>query len=653
MSKIGDLFKKAFSAKSYYGLLPGNLPSSTNWGATDFLKANDISLYTNRAIAKRAEKVSEIEFVVKNKKGEVIENHPILDVLHHPNDHFTGEQFWQLVQQHLDLVGCAYILIDSDRIIFESKKIKNLHVLMATNVTPKFDENNILVKYEYKTSRGTVAYLPEQVIYLFRPDPSKPMTGISLLKAGITAIQTEVQISAYHARILENGGKVEGVFKFKTPRLTKEQLNDLKAQYENEYADSRKSGRPLFLGGDAEYTKTGLTPDELSYLEAKKVNINDIVVMTGVPKPLLGSFDDIQFSNADAAIRIFLRETIKPLLRQLASALDKVLVPDGETLTFVDPTPENIDDKIKETESGMKNYYMTINEARVRHGLDPLPDGDVVMVPFNLIPLGEQSVVQDGNKDATKSLKTLTAHPLQDADVRKQYGIMQDKRIGARAKNFKKEVVSYMNDQRDRIITHLDPSKTRVFRKAGIIEDALQIELEVKIGKEKFIPTLTSLLAEAGNDAMDLVGSTYTFNMSAEVKTWLEQKADIFLRSITDTTLSKLKREFAESLANGETRDQLVARVQNTYKDISQGRAEVIARTEVHNVTQYGTMRGYQQAGLNIKIWVTVGDLDVRDSHASQDGEEKPIGMPFSNGLMFPGDPKGGPDETVNCRCVI
>jgi len=141
--------------------------------------------------------------------------------------------------------------------------------------------------------------------------------------------------------------------------------------------------------------------------------------------------------------------------------------------------------------------------------------------------------------------------------------------------------------------------------------------------------------------------------MSSEVRNWLDIKADTFLRSINETTFNKLKNQFEESLKAGETRPELIARIEDTYKDITVGRAETIARTEVHNVTQYGTMRGYEQAGLGIKIWVTVGDFDVRDSHAAQDGEERPMNTPFSNGLMFPGDPKGDAGETVNCRCVI
>jgi len=38
-----------FTKKSYLGLISGNLPASTRWGAGDYLKSIDISLYTDKA----------------------------------------------------------------------------------------------------------------------------------------------------------------------------------------------------------------------------------------------------------------------------------------------------------------------------------------------------------------------------------------------------------------------------------------------------------------------------------------------------------------------------------------------------------------------------------------------------------------------------
>lgn len=655
------------TGKSYSGLLSGGLPSGSIWGSNDYLKALDISLYTDRAIAKRAEKVGEIEWVVKDRLGNPIEGHKILDVLNYPNDLFSGPKFWSLAQIYYDVVGSAYIVKDIGRELFESTKVKQLHLLRPDLVTPIFSADKSSVShYEYRGGNGqTVRYEADQVIWIYNPDPKNPLTGRSLLKAGLQEIQTGVQISAYHSRVLENGGKVEGVFKFKTPRLTEVQLKQLKDDYQKNYADARKSGTPLFLGGDAEYVKTGLSPEELSYLEAKKMTLEDIIIMTGVPKVLLGSADEIQYSNAEGLYRIFLRETVKPLLNNLATALDRTLVPEGEKLTFIDPTPENVEEKIKETEAGIKNYFMTINEARTRHGLEEVSDGDVIMVPFSLIPLGDTSLLTSDKTESKKNKQVKSTeeleHPLRNKEMRKKYGQKRAKKEDRQIFAFRKIVNKYFEEQRDRVISSLSPQKAHSFKRKGLVDEVFNIEIEAKIAKASFMPKLIEMLAEAGGEAMVLAGSEYSFNLTSTITSWMDKRAETAAASINKTTHKQLTKQFEESLAQGETRDQLIDRVRTVYdNNISIGRAATIARTEVHNANQYGTIEGYRQGNMPIKIWVSVVDADTRGAdihdeanHIEMDGEERPLDMPFSNGLMYPGDPRGGAAEVINCRCQI
>lgn len=647
--------KSNIQAKRYVGLVAGTLPvGPKNWGKEQFLDAVEISLYTNRAIAKRADKVGEIEFQLKDAKDKIIERDPLLDLLYRPNPVFTGRQFWALAQKYYDLVGEVYILVEGEREVFEKqKKIKGLHLLIPTLVTPFFDGTGRPTKYEYRTAEKTIEYQPEQIIYMHNPNPKEPLRGQSLLRAGISSILTESQINTYHSRILENGGKVEGVFKFKTDRLTEDQLAKLKDDYQKEYGAAKKAGMPLFLGGDADYIKTGLSPDELAFLGAKKMIFEDICILTGVPKSMLASTTDVKFDNADADRAIFLRETIHPLLVNLTTTLDEKLFPDDRTLTFVDPTPENVEQKRKNIETANAIYALTTNEKRemledIGITVDPVKDGDEILVPFNLMPQTGQPA---GNEKRIKSQNKEIDHPLRSAEMRDKYYAMQIKRQDRDESLFVKKLNSYFNGQRDRLIEAL-PEQKAVMTKQSV-EELLKLELEVKIGNELFLPLLTELLKEAGINTMEFVGSNYQFNLTDDIVSWLASRSDIFLTSINETTFETLRGVFADSLANGDTRDELIDRIQETYGDIKRSRATTIARTEVHNANQYGILQGYKQAGVTIKIWVAVRDSATRDSHASIDGEERPIDRPFSNGLMLPGDPSGPAEEVINCRCQI
>lgn len=53
------------------------------------------------------------------------------------------------------------------------------------------------------------------------------------------------------------------------------------------------------------------------------------------------------------------------------------------------------------------------------------------------------------------------------------------------------------------------------------------------------------------------------------------------------------------------------------------------------------------------KRWIATPDNRTRDSHMALDGETRRKEQRFSNGLMFPGDPNGRPEEVYNCRCSM
>lgn len=241
-------------------------------------------------------------------------------------------------------------------------------------------------------------------------------------------------------------------------------------------------------------------------------------------------------------------------------------------------------------------------------------------------------------------------HPLQNKKRRVIYYRQFLRKADRRENGMIKQLRSYLKGQKGRLLEKVDLS---TFKSKALIDDIFDLRLEYSLASSTFLPLLEQYIEASGNDAIALIGVTKPFVITSEIKNWLDNKVDIFSRSINDTTFKKLKSEFKESLENNEGRAELVRRIENTYGNISRKRAKTIARTEVVGVTQKGTFEGYKQVNVGIKIWVATPDGRTRDSHASIDGQEKPIDVPFGNGLMYPGDPSGSPSEIINCRCTI
>lgn len=181
------------------------------------------------------------------------------------------------------------------------------------------------------------------------------------------------------------------------------------------------------------------------------------------------------------------------------------------------------------------------------------------------------------------------------------------------------------------------------------VNDFFNLELEIAVCQETFIPVLTEMLERAG--VATVFGAGENFLMTSEIMSWLDKKASVFSTQINETTFNTLKEVIAEGVTGGQNYNQLAVTIQETYGDISKARALTIARTEVGYAMSKGRFESYKQSGVNIKIWVAVMDDKTRDSHAMMNGEERPIDMPFSNGLMTPREFGGSASEVINCRC--
>lgn len=100
-----------------------------------------------------------------------------------------------------------------------------------------------------------------------------------------------------------------------------------------------------------------------------------------------------------------------------------------------------------------------------------------------------------------------------------------------------------------------------------------------------------------------------------------------------------------------------IARNISNWGTADLNRSKRIARTEGHRVQCKADLncayRARQMGCDTVKQWNATLDGKTRDSHAAIDKEWKELEEPFSNGLMYLGDPKGKAAEVINCRCSL
>ena len=118
----------------------------------------------------------------------------------------------------------------------------------------------------------------------------------------------------------------------------------------------------------------------------------------------------------------------------------------------------------------------------------------------------------------------------------------------------------------------------------------------------------------------------------------------------------KITDAITQGILQGEDIDDISKRLESVT-DMDHRSAVRNARTAMTGAQNAGRVDAYEYAeslGIDMEQeWLATLDERTRDTHRMLDGERVKVGEKFSNGLRYPGDPLGDPEEVYNCRCTL
>lgn len=161
--------------------------------------------------------------------------------------------------------------------------------------------------------------------------------------------------------------------------------------------------------------------------------------------------------------------------------------------------------------------------------------------------------------------------------------------------------------------------------------------------------------------------AVYKAHFQRTLSNYGKVKAGRRIIDITQTTEDHIVRIAKEVIGKGlgeglgvnAIRDNIIEHIVKGGKEITRVRAQLIAQTEMITASNQAAMEGTRSLGLQFrKFWSTSGIGNSRDSHLQAEADSIAAGglnedELFSNGLEYPGDPNGGPEEVCNCKCTL
>ncbi|MEO1015277.1 MAG: phage portal protein [Pseudomonadota bacterium] len=263
--------------------------------------------------------------LIAEANGEVLAEHPLLDLLAHPNKDETGAALLERLYGFLQTAGNAYL---------EAVRLdgvpRELYALRPDRMKPRLGRDGWISGYDYVVGDRRTAFTPDAdgfspILHLKLFHPTNDHFGLSPLEAAAAPVDLHNAALAWNKALLDNAARPSGALIYKGPQgaenLTSDQFDRLKAELSDAYSGPSNAGRPLVLDGGLDWKSMSFTPSDMDFQEAKNAAAREIALAFGVPPMLLGIPGDNTYANYREANLAFWRQTVIPLVKKTAAAL--------------------------------------------------------------------------------------------------------------------------------------------------------------------------------------------------------------------------------------------------------------------------------------------------------------------------------------------
>lgn len=652
-----------------------------------------------RAIANR---VGDLELRVARRvlveRGEPdfveLPQHPLQAVLDRPSPLLTRLQLLRVVSYWLTFTGDAYLL----KVTNGAGAVRELWPMSPRNIERITGDALPVSAFVFHGERGETRYRPDEVIWIFDPDPAYPFQGLGVIGPQARRIDAATFADATIREHYQNDATPKTVLiakeeaRYPDPQQRKAFEADWVNRYSRLAGTARHTPAVLPSGFDLrELTAGAQLGDTTAYLEFLR---DDLLMALGVPRSILGDVVDANRAAAETNQLVFDLHTIQPQASLIADALTYQLAqPDygPETVVqFREFVSEDREFRLREEAQDLAAKVRTVNEIRAARGLEAVPWGDVPIGSFGDVPY---------TGDEPEPVDTLPRQPGEPdddgSDDPDDSGSSGNGGTGAadegRSWNRSRVAAAFTPRaewgrvlQRDRAWVPLMVSRLRrVFagQRAQVLEvlaregaplarawsraDELDELFDSVDFRRLFDVLVTPVRIDAAQasrqNALELLRAKPSLSFTDAAVKLLERQGADLVTAVNATTKRRIRDTLAKGVADGDSLQQLTARVRGVFQTASSTRARTIARTEVLQAVQFGQLEGYRDSGVVVgKRWNTAQDDRVRDSHEI-DGQAVETGETFT---LADGEAADGPGlgaagarlsagNAINCRCFL
>jgi HK97 family phage portal protein len=531
-------------------------------------------------VSKIAQGVSDAKWsIYTERNGDLteVERSPIMDVLNFVNPFQTFQEFIELHEIYMGLAGECFWVVNKNKGGLPGE----LWIVPPDKMSVVPSKKDFIAGYIYKVGNESIPLDKELVIHFKLPNPMNPYRGLGPVQAMAQDLDGEINAAKWNNKFFYNSARPDVVM-FPDGDVSEENYIRLKEQFKERHQGVVNSNRMAIASGIRDIKLLSISAKDMDFKELRLLNRDNILGIFGMPLSVMGITENVNRANAEAGDYTFARWIVQPRLNRIKNKLNEQFLPmfpnsQNLCLDFDDVVPESVEENRALAESGIKSGYMTINEARQIQGLEPLPDGDVLVTPSANPFAG-----------VTLSAKKKVFSPEWKETYWRGYV--------TRAEAYEKKMISALKEmfsaQESEAISKLEAGSR------DLIDQA-----EAKVSYTKAVtPILTDLMKLTIENGRELINpkphkaEPPEQPMSEAARKWLLTRIAWAAVQIGEETASKLSVALAAGFEAGESIPDIAKRVRDVFEGFSRARSILVSRTETLAASAQGAIEGYKEA---------------------------------------------------------
>jgi HK97 family phage portal protein len=243
----------------------------------------------------------------------------------------------------------------------------------------------------FLTDEVTVLIPARDILHLRTHCPRHPLIGEGPLRSAALAAGVNVALSSSQAHFFAQMSRPSGILSTDAV-LNRDQIESLREAWTKQSQRIAQGHVPVLSGG-LKFQQMHVTSQDSNLIEAQRMSIEEICKVYGTPLPIIGDMSHATLSNVEQMISLWLSVSLGSFLENLEQSFTKIFdLPANERIDF-DTQPllrTDFEARISGLTSAIQGGLYTVNEARKKEGLHPVPNGEEPIVQQQMVPLGFQ-----------------------------------------------------------------------------------------------------------------------------------------------------------------------------------------------------------------------------------------------------------------------